>query len=419
MKNRAIIPYIQGKASSRLGRMIVLTGARQTGKTTMVRSGFGDYAYIPLDDPQVRPEYLALSARQWRHLYPAAIVDEVQKAPDVIDSLKAAHDLFPETRFILLGSSQILLMEKVRESLAGRAALAELYPLTIPEMMTRGWDDPVSGSRFIRWLGATDGDCLFRGMPAQDDAYSVASGWMEHYLRFGGMPAIIDGDLGEEERWDWLRDYVRTYLQRDVRDLANMRELAPFVRAQKVVAALAGQCVNISNLARRAGISAKTARRFLSYLEMSFQVLLLPPWFGNQGKRLVRSPKVHFLDPGILRAILSRRGELTGAEFEGAVVAEIYKQLKNSRLPVECYHLRTADGREVDMLIEAADHFVAIEVKAAARVAPVDGRHLRGLADILDKPLRHSFVLSNDPGIVSLGEAVTAMPAAWFLGPAA
>ena len=134
----------------------------------------------------------------------------------------------------------------------------------------------------------------------------------------------------------------------------------------------------------------------MQYLEISYQILLLPAWFRNPEKRLMKQPKLHFLDPGVRRAILGKQGAIDGAEFESGVVAEIYKQCRNARLPVSFWYLRTADGREVDLLIEREDGFIGVEVKQTGRVGPSDFRHLRGLEQILDKPLLLGLVVSND-----------------------
>jgi hypothetical protein len=415
MKNRTLKTHLQRRSTTKLGRITVLTGARQTGKTTLAQRAFPNHAYLSLEDPVTRPDFGALSAAQWRQRYPVAILDEVQKLPSLIESIKAVYDRYPETRYLLLGSSQILLLEKVRESLAGRAALVELYPLTLPERLTHAWDEEIRPSRLVQWLinGAEGPD--LGGIPRFDDYYARAQAEFEDYLQYGAMPVMADADLSPREKYDWLHDYVRTYLLRDVRDLANLRELEPFVRAQKTLATLTGQLLNSSQLAQQAGISAKTAKRFVTYLEVSYQILQLPPWFRNLGKRLVKSPKIHFLDPGIQRVLLGRRGELTGSEFESAVVAEIFKQIENRRLGIECYHLRTLDGREVDLLLELETGFVAIEIKSAKRVSRADARHLHNLHSILDKPLLHSLLISNDPGVQTWDESITALPAAWLL----
>ncbi len=415
MKNRSLFGALRQKSASKIGRITVLTGARQTGKTTLVQQALPQYDYISLEDPVTRPDYASLSAAQWRKRHPVAVLDEVQKLPRLIESVKAVYDRYPETRYLLLGSSQILLLTGIRESLAGRASLVELYPLTLPERLTGTWNDTVRESRLVRWLEGEAKGLELDGLPLADERYAEAQVAFADYLRFGAMPAIVDVELNEQEKYDWLQDYVRTYLQRDVRDLANLRELEPFVRAQKTLATLTGQSLNLSELAKQAGISAKTAKRFVTYLEVSYQIVQLQPWFRNLGKRLVKSPKVHFLDPGLQRILLGRKGELTGAEFESAVVSEILKQIKNSRLNVETFYLRTVDGREVDLLLEMENGFIPVEIKSTARVSPVDARHLRNLEDILDKRVLHSLLVSNDPRIRTWNGSVTALPAAWLL----
>ncbi len=417
MINRSLYSLLSKKSASKFGRITILTGARQTGKTTLVKKVFPDFAYISLEDPITRADYLALSAVQWHQQYPIVILDEIQKTPQLIESVKAVYDQFPDARFILLGSSQILLLQQVKESLAGRATLVELYPLTLPERLTQSWQDKIKPSRLIQLLTKpTENTCL-EGLPQNSESYAQAQIAFDDYLHYGAMPAIVDKTLEPIERRDWLRDYVSTYLQRDIRDLANLRELEPFVRAQKTLASLTSQLLNTSHLAKQAGISNVTAKRFIQYLEISYQIILLPPWFRNQKKRLVKSPKIHFLDPGIQRILLARQGELTGSEFESAVIAEIFKQIKNSRLEISCYHLRTLDGKEVDLLLELDNGYIAIEVKQSKSVSASDARHLRQLSDILDKPLLQALVVSNDPHRHSFDDGkIMALPVAWLLG---
>jgi len=419
LKNRALRVRLLTRARAKHGRLVVLTGARQTGKTTLVRRAFPELPYVSLEDPAVRPTYSRMSAVELHERFPTAIFDEVQKVPSFIETVKAAYDAYPDVRYLLLGSSQILLLSKVRESLAGRVAIEELWPLTLPEMITESWEAPVQPSRLIRWLidPGKDGLRVFDGVPASSASFAASCRWLDEYLEFGGMPAILDPALTPDERFQWLKDYQRTYLERDVTDLAALRDLEPFVVAQRVLAGRSGRMVNFSDLARAASISPDTARRFLRYLELSYQVLSLPPYHRNLEKRLSKSPKVHFLDPGISRALLNRRGDLTGEEFESAVVSEVMKQIRNAALRVEFFHLRTYDRREVDLLLELESGFVAVEVKKTRRVASADARSLHDLEELLDKPLLARMVLSLDREIRKLGEGVLALPAAWALGP--
>jgi hypothetical protein len=226
---------------------------------------------------------------------------------------------------------------------------------------------------------------------------------------------LADPDLDDNERSEWLRGYVRTYLERDIRDLAEFRSLEPFVKVQKMTSLLTGELVNYSQLAREAGITVGTVQKFISYLEISYQTILLQPWSRNKLKRLVKSPKLHYLDPGVQKAIIQKRGEVTGHEFESAVVAEIYKQLKNISNPVSLYHLRTVDGREVDLLLETEKGYIAIEIKLSVHISKSDIKHLSGLETLLDKPLLKSFILSNDDRIMEFSDSIMALPAAMFL----
>lgn len=415
MRNRSEKNRLKLRSQGAFGRILVLTGARQTGKTTLVKEAFPDYEYISLEDPVLRMEYQRLSAQRWADQFPLAVLDEIQKTPQLIESIKAVYDQFEAPRYLLLGSSQILLMKQVRESLAGRCQLLELYPLTLPEMMTQSWDDPVQESRLVRWV--RDGVDLSELPPvlSRDVRFVKACACFERYLQIGGYPALWKENCTVEEARRWLYDYVQTYLQRDIRDLAEIRNLEPFVLAQQMSARLTGALVNYSALAKEAGITAKTAQRFLQYLQMSYQVFLLQPWFRNPLKRLVKSPKLHYLDPGVQSAVSGRYGSLTGQEFESAVVAEVIKQLKTADVRVDFYHLRTLDGREVDLLLETADGFYAIEVKQSRSIHSSDARQLKGLPELLDKPLLHAFLVSNDPVVTVLEDRVTAIPASALL----
>jgi len=414
MKNRKIVSYIQQKNQSEFGRIVVLTGARQTGKTTLVKKTFPGYTYISIEDPVLREAYLALTAQQWTNLYPYALLDEVQKEPRIIESIKATYDQFVEPRYVLLGSSQLLLMEKVRESLAGRCSIIEMYPLTLPELRTKSWDDDISDSLFQKLLNNESNDyfpsfLLDKNRSEKMEAYS-------HYLKYGGFPAISGKDSNEDEKFDWLRNYVRTYLERDIRDLASFRDLDPFIKLQQYLALNTGNLINASSIAKQLGINIKTVQRYIKYFEISYQAIVLSSWSRNQNKRLVKSSKVHYSDQGIVQAVLHKRGGMTGNEYESAIIAEIYKQTKNSQSPAQFSFLRTHDGKEVDLLLEFSDHYYIFEIKMANRVSKVDAKHLFGLEGILDKPIKRAFLLSNDEETKYFDDKTIAIHTAMFLG---
>ncbi len=414
MKSRSLKYGLIKKSKSSSGRIIVLTGARQTGKTTLAKLCFPDMSYIALDDPMMSGQYASLTASQWHHLYPRAVLDEVQKVPSIVESIKAVHDGNSDTRYLLTGSSQLLLLSKVRETLAGRCLIYELFPLMLPEMLTGKWEDKVSPSFFQNFLDSGKLPELLPSFTMEKD-YAAKKDIFSYYLEFGGYPALVNPKLTNDERKEWLYGYIRTYLERDVRDLASFRYLEPFVKIQKISSLLTGELINYSDLAREAGVTANTAQKFLSYLEISYQTIQLQPWTRNRIKRLTRSPKLHYLDPGVQRAVIQKTGMASGNEYESAVVAEIYKQIRNMNRPVSMYHLRTFDGRETDLLLETEKGYYAIEIKMSDRVGNQDARHLRGLTEILDKPLLQSFVLSNDNNVMRLAGNVVAMPSAMFL----
>lgn len=415
MRYRTRSPQLQEFSKSTRNRILVLTGARQTGKTTLLRKLLGDYSYLSIEDPVLRMQYAGLSATQWQSLYPKAILDEIQKQASLIESIKATYDQYDQVKYALSGSSQLLLLQQVKESLAGRCQLIELYPLTLPEMLSADENTPAAPSYFQQLLRSQSLPNTYPSL-FLDPKHAEKKRAYDHYLEFGGYPALYADEISIQEKQDWLKNYIRTYLERDIRDLAEFRNLEPFVRIQQMTAILTGQQCQYAQLGREAGVQASTAQRFLQYLELSYQVLLLPPWSRNALKRLVKSPKIHYLDPGIQRAITGKiQGLLSGHEYESAIVAELYKQAKNIDFNGRFYHLRTSDGREIDLLIETAEGYWAFEIKQSQHISYTDTRHLRDLETLLDKPLLHSFILSEDSQVRSIAAKITALPAALFL----
>ena len=370
MKNRALISRLESLQTRSRGRLVTVTGARQTGKTTLVKKAFPDYMYLSMEDPVLRTGFGGHTAEDWYAKFPKAIVDEVQKFPQLIETIQTVYDAHEDSRYVLLGSSQIELLRKVRESLAGRAAIVRLFPLTLPELATSSWDDPVSESVFIRFLRGLDPG-IFKGEPLADPQFTARKLAFGQYLTIGAMPALHKGDFTPQECREWLGDYNSTYLQRDLSDLSRIDNLEPFVKLQRALASRSGGRVNYSDLARAVSVSPDTARRFVRYLELSYQVVVLEAYYRNPEKRLSKAPKIHFLDPGVQRGISGNWDALSGMMFESAVIAEIYKQCANvsHEITTHCYHLHTPDGREVDLLIELEAGFVVIECKLTEKPA--------------------------------------------------
>lgn len=415
MKNRTILNYINSLKDKTIGRIIILTGPRQAGKTTLVRHFLPEYEYLPIEDPTRVNAFRALSIEQWHKDYPKAALDEIQKVPILFDSIKATYDSYPDVRYILLGSSQILLLQKVRESLAGRCVLLDIFPLTLPEMRSK--DDvtavPISFWQSFLQHHSTIND-IISAFIFDNERPAKVEAW-QHYCRYGGYPALLSEET-EEEKFLWLHNYVRTYLERDVRDLAAMRDLEPFQKLQVALAGQTGNLINSSSLGRIIGVTSKTVDRYIEYLNISYQVIVLPAWSRNLNKRMVKSPKIHFMDNGVLQAVLQKRGGITGGEFESLVISEIYKQAKSIVADARFYHYRTADGAEVDLLVETPDGYYAFEIKQSEKVSRNEAKHLYNLAEILDKPYLHGFLLSNDMQTQHFADNVTAVNVNYFLG---
>ena len=414
MKSRFLTSKITKKNQTALGRIIVLTGARQTGKTTLARKTFPEYTYLSIEDPVLRNQYSELTAAQWQKHYPKAVLDEVQKMPILIESIKSVYDQYTEPHYLLLGSSQLLLMQKVKESLAGRCYIQEIFPLTLPELLTNSWNSTIKLSIFQKFILSKELPDLYPVF-GLDPEFAQKDYYYNYYLKNGGYPALVNEKFTDNDRFDWLKMYVRTYLERDIRDLADFKSLQPFVKVQQVTSLLTAQQLNYTKLAKEANINSATAQRFIQYLDISYQTITLQPWFRNNLKRLSKTPKLHYLDPGIQKAIIQKQGMLTGNEFESAIVAEIYKQLKNIDFQGNIFHLRTHDGREIDLLIETEDGYIPMEIKMSKNVNRTDARHLFSIDEILDKSVIHSFVLSNDKQVKHLAEGITAIPSALFL----
>ncbi len=328
---------------------MLLSGARQVGKTTLARALWPDARYISLDDSaQASAATLEPDRFLGAHSGPV-ILDEIQYAPGLFRHLKQAidNDRRPG-RFFITGSQTFALMAGVSESLAGRAAIFTLPPLCLDEIVT----SPAG--------------------PATDE-FLWRSGFPELWQQPG-----LDREL-------WLASYVATYLERDVRQVVNVGDLRDFDRLLRSAALRAGQLLSFADLARDVGVAPNTAKRWLSVLEASQQVFFLEPYHRQQNKRLIKAPKLYFADTGLLCFLMGFRRAtdvpghpLWGAIWENFVVSEVRKRLLASAPSPALWFWRTAHGDEVDLLVETApERFVTVECKAAERVSATD---LKGTA---------------------------------------
>lgn len=319
--------------------VITLTGPRQSGKTTLARAAFPDKPYVSLETPDER-EFAGSDPRgflaRWKD---GAIIDEVQHVPALLSWIQSEVDARGSMgRYILTGSQNFSLMAHITQSLAGRSALVQLLPLSIAELNAAG------------------------NLPADLDAMMLR----------GGYPALYARSLNPAR---WLADYTMSYIERDVRQITQVQDLSTFQRFLRLCAGRTGQLLNLANLAQEAGIAQSTARGWLAVLEASYVAFLLPPHHRNLGKRLVKTPKLYFVDVALAASLMGIQTAaqlavhpLRGALFETLIVGEFLKARFNAGFPANLYFWRDNVGIEVDLLIDEPDGLRPVEIKSSATV---------------------------------------------------
>jgi predicted AAA+ superfamily ATPase len=394
-------------------RLILLTGARQTGKTTLARDVYSDLRYLNLDAPEQREAIREVRADAWAETVRPAILDEAQKEPSLFDKVKFAFDAGQIRQTVLLGSSQILMLQRVRETLAGRAFVYELWPLMASELVhamsgTHGTPPAPLLDTLLSDPGRADE--MLANLPAVRLGEEAGAGAaaIEHLLRWGGMPALLP--LPDAERHKWLQSYDATYLERDLGDLTRLSDLLPFRRFQRLCALRSGHLLSFSELARDAGLSVTTSRRYIEYLRISYQAFLLPPWATNLTSAVIKTPKVYWIDLGLWGHLTRYQGDVTGQMFETLVVTEIQKWVKTAELPVDLSFYRTRSGLEVDLLISTPHGVWGVEAKAGAKLGSADWRALREVGEALGDPWRGGLVVYGGTSLQRLDKNIWAVP---------
>ena len=385
--------------------VVLLNGARQTGKTTLVRviAEKADAQYFTLDDAATLALARGDPAGFIRNLTGHVIVDEIQKAPELFPAIKLAVDKDREPgRFLLTGSANVMTLPRLSESLAGRMEIVPLYPFSAGEL---------TGKRegFVQRL--------FSGKIEKTKTRSVRED-IPGRLACGGYPEATQRKT-EERRAAWFASYISTILQRDVRDLARVDALYALPNLLKLMAARASGLLNLADVGRDAGVPHTTLTRYLALLETVFLIHRLPAWSVNLlGKRLVKAPKLHLVDTGLGCHLLgadakrlSADRSLLGRLLETFVVGEVRKQLSWAEPHTGLFHFRTAAGAEIDLLMERADGSVAaIEVKASATAGAADFSALQRLRDQLGKRFRAGAVLYMGDQVLPFGDKLWLAP---------
>jgi len=338
--------------------VVTLTGPRQSGKTTLVQAAFPGHDYASLEEPDVRAFALEDPRGFLGQFTRGVILDEVQRTPDLFSYIQTIVDREDTPgRYVLSGSQNFLLLRSISQSLAGRSAILHLLPLSLGELDGR---EPFPLEKLGRELPE-------RRRESPSEVIEV----MEILWR-GFYPRIHDKGLDPPT---WYSGYYQTYVERDVREVVNVGDLESFGRFVRLCAGRNGQLLNLSSLASDCGIAHTTARRWLSILEASFLVFLLRPYHANFGKRLIKSPKLYFLDTGLLCYLLRiqspedlRQHSSRGPIFESFVISELLKNFLHRGQEPDLYFWRDATGHEIDALIDRGGESVAIEIKSAQTV---------------------------------------------------
>lgn len=382
--------------------VVLIVGPRRAGKTTLARKMAEEgRTYITLDDRTVLDAALSDPNGFIRGL-DRAIVDEIQRAPDLLLAIKRSVDEDRRPgRFLLTGSANVMTLPRVADSLAGRIETIRMLPLaraeiagTAPTFLERLFEGRLEGER-----KAVIGDDLVR------------------LALLGGFPEAIERE-SERRRQAWARSYLTSVLPRDLRDIAEIERLAELPKFVRLLAEYSGRLVNYSQFGSEIDVSHKTGQRYVALLEQVFLVSTLQPWYTNALKRIAKTPKLHFLDSGLLAAVRglsfdrvrADRGEL-GALLESFVFSEVLKLMTVSDLRLAAYHFRDRQMREVDIVLERDNGTIAgIEVKAAATVTSGDFAGLRTLADACKERFACGVVLYDSADFVPFGENLAAAP---------
>jgi predicted AAA+ superfamily ATPase len=383
-------------------RVVLLSGPRQAGKTTLAKKvAQAGTTFLTLDDPATLSAAKGDPVSFVRGL-DRATIDEIQRAPELILAIKRSVDEDTRPgRFLLTGSANLLTLPTVADSLAGRMAMVGLLPLSMSEIKHKP-------SGFL--------DEVFHGRVPKLSAPILGSDLVAAVLT-GGYPEVL-ARVSWHRRRDWCLDYVRAIIERDVRDVARIGQAQQMPRLLRVLAQHSGQLVNYSGLGAALGLNHVTTQKYAGIFGQLFLTFLLPPWSRNELKRLTKTPKLHFLDSGLLAALRdlspqrlrNERGAF-GPLLETFVVSEVLKQASWKGRSYQMSHYRDNDQNEVDLVIEDQDgRTVGLEVKAGATVRPADFSGLRRLSEASGKRFALGLVLYDGDTVVPFGPHLFAAP---------
>lgn len=340
--------------------VLFITGPRQSGKTTLTKQIFSDYLYQNLENPEIRlfaqtdPKNFLLQSKKM-------IIDEIQRAPDLLSYIQSFIDEDKDRKYILTGSQNILISKKISQSLAGRVNIFILLPLSLEEINHTSYKSKNIFSQMIK----------------------------------GFYPRIYNENL---DPVDWYPNYIQTYLERDVREIKNIVNLIDFQRFLKLAAGRTGQILNLSSLANDIGVSVNTIKGWLSVLAATYIIYFLTPFYKNFNKRIIKSPKLYFFDTGLVCSLLSIKNEdqlkthpLFGNIYETFCLSEIIKQNYNHKFHIDFYYWRDKQGNEVDIVYEN-NGLNVVEIKSSMTINKDDGKNLLIFEKLAGKKLNKKII---------------------------
>lgn len=377
---------------------ILIIGPRQSGKTTLVKQYIPDFAYYTLDDDNI------LNAARTNPVgfiktIDRAIIDEIQRAPELLRAIKFAIDEERRPgRFLLTGSANLMGLPRIGDSLAGRLEIMTLLPLSAAEIAQR---EPQFLTHALNesWpLQVTQTDCIEQAL-------------------IGGYPEMVRR-TNEERRITWGHSYIKTIVERDVQDISAIEKLVEMPKLLEILARYSGNLINFTQIGAQIGLDSKTTQKYIQILETLFLVKLLRPWHGNHLSRIIKTPKIHFLDSGLLACMngLTTSNIATDrapaeALLETWVYSELAKIINTSSMPWNIFHFRTKDKVEVDFVLENHEkNIIGIEVKASATVFPQDFKGLKKLAETSGKHWKGGILLYDGKYSLPFGEKLWAVP---------
>ncbi len=390
--------------------VVLLSGARQTGKTTLVKSIAleRNMHYVTLDDltalQAAKSDPMGFLAGFGRPL----VIDEVQRVPELLIAIKASVDRNRQPgQFLLTGSANALMLPKVSESLVGRMVILTLFPLSYDEI--NGFENTII-------------DDLVEQKVKISPQTKLSKIELFNLILTGGYPEL-QSILKPEQRKSWFQSYISTILQRDIQDLAKINGFYDMPRLLSFLAYQVSSLLNLSSLSRDLGIPVSTLKRYVALLEVIFLIHRLPAWFSNVGKRLIKTPKVFFNDSGLLAHLLGVNSDnlennpkISGQLFESFIFQELMKQISWSKTQPKLYYFRTASGKEVDFILQTNDgQIIGLEVKMKETIQNKDFIGLRELMNLTKKQFKAGYVITAGQEMVPFGQKLFTLPLSLFL----